>query len=108
MTASQADESSWAVLACRKCTEMSSHIAHAATRGERVPLLSLLKALLPMEGTVHATHGFTVFLDHFSRPPCRDGVLGPTSKRGYCGCARLHLGSLHPGESENQSRKPTH
>ena len=48
---------------------MSSHIAHAAARGERIPLLPsrLLKALFPMEGTVNATHAFAIFLYHFSR-----------------------------------------
>ena len=66
---------------------MSSHVAHAAARGERIPLLPsrLLKALFPMEGTVHATHGFTVFLDHFSRIQLRvhhDGIYRGVSEKG--------------------------
>jgi hypothetical protein len=67
---------------------MSSHIAHAAASGERIPLWpsGLLKALFSMEGTAYAVHGFAIFLDHFPRIQLgvhQDRVHRSLSEKGF-------------------------
>lgn len=48
---------------------MRSHVTHAATCCESFPFFAsrYFEAFFSMEGVVNAKHGFSVFLDHFSR-----------------------------------------
>ena len=67
--ATEADQSSGAIFACGKCTEVSPHVSEVAAGRERCPLLGggVLDAICAIVGVVKAAHSLAILLDKLAR-----------------------------------------